>query len=93
MIVMILERAAPSLRGELTRWLLQPKAGVFVGFASARVRDLLWKKAESSSKGSAGIMLYSDNTEQGFSARSFGDPSRDIVDFGGLFLARMSEKA
>ena len=93
MIVMLVERATPSLRGELTRWLIQPKAGVFVGFASARVRDLLWKKVESASKTAAGTMIYSDNTEQGFSVRSFGDPSRDIVDFEGLFLAKTPEKA
>ena len=29
MMVMILERVTPGLRGELSRWLLQPKAGVF----------------------------------------------------------------
>lgn len=87
MIVMILENVTPSLRGELTRWLLQPKSGVFVGWLSARVRDLLWKKVESATKGS-GILIYSDNTEQGFSVRSVGDPSKNVVDFEGLFLAK-----
>jgi CRISPR-associated protein Cas2 len=72
---------------------MQPKAGVFVGWVSARVRDLLWQKtAKSAAKGS-GILIYSDNTEQGFSARSFGDSSRSIRDFEGLFLARTPKKA
>ncbi|MBA3516457.1 MAG: type I-E CRISPR-associated endoribonuclease Cas2, partial [Rhizobiales bacterium] len=31
MVVMMLERVSPSLRGELTRWLIEPKTGVFVG--------------------------------------------------------------
>ena len=31
MVVMILERVPPSLRGELTRWMLELRAGVFVG--------------------------------------------------------------
>ena len=51
MIVMVLERVTPSLRGELTRWLIQPKTGVFVGRVSARVRDLLWEKIASAKKG------------------------------------------
>jgi CRISPR-associated protein Cas2 len=88
MVVLILERATPSLRGELTRWLVQAQAGVFVGFLSARVRDLLWRKALSAGPKAAGIIIYSDDTEQGFSVRSFGRTSRDFTDFEGLFLAK-----
>ncbi len=43
MIAMILESVALSLRGELTRWLLEPQAGVFVGNISAMVRHKLWE--------------------------------------------------
>ncbi len=43
MIVLILEKVPTSLRGELTRWLLELKAGVFVGKVSAMVRDRLWE--------------------------------------------------
>ena len=45
MVILLLERVSPSLRGELTRWLLEPKAGVFVGNVSALVREKLWTKA------------------------------------------------
>ena len=31
MTVLILERVPASLRGQLTRWMLEVKAGVFVG--------------------------------------------------------------
>jgi CRISPR-associated protein Cas2 len=88
MVVLILERATPSLRGEITRWLLQPHAGVFVGWLSARVRDLLWRKIVTGSPKGACTMIYSDNTEQGFSVRSFGQPSKVIQDFEGIFLAK-----
>ena len=89
MIVMILERVTPSLRGELTRWLIQPKAGVFVGRLSARVRDRLWERVvKALRKTDAATMIYSDNTEQGFSVRSCGDPSRVMTDFEGLFLPK-----
>ena len=44
-MVMLLERVSPGLRGELTRWLLELKAGVFVGRVSAMVRERLWATA------------------------------------------------
>ena len=31
MIIMILENVPTGLRGELSRWLVEPKTGVFVG--------------------------------------------------------------
>jgi CRISPR-associated protein Cas2 len=92
MIVMIVERVTPSLRGELTRWLIQPKTGVFVGRLSARVRDLLWDKVSAKRKGGAALLVYSDNTEQGFSIRTAGKTSKLIRDFEGLFLATTPEK-
>ena len=89
MVVLIVERVTPSLRGELTRWLIQPKTGVFVGRAPARVRDLLWDRiGRSLKKKGAAIMIHSDDTEQGFSVRTLGDPSKAMTDFDGLFLPK-----
>ena len=45
MVILILECVPSSLRGELTRWMLELKAGVFVGTMSAMVRDRLWELA------------------------------------------------
>ncbi|MEI8259518.1 MAG: type I-E CRISPR-associated endoribonuclease Cas2e, partial [Deltaproteobacteria bacterium] len=42
LIVIVVERATPGLRGQLTRWMLEVRAGVFVGTLSSRVRDKLW---------------------------------------------------
>lgn len=92
MVVMILERVTPSLRGEITRWLIQPKTGVFVGNLPARVRDLLWVRIEKSATIGAATMIYSNNTEQGFSFRSIGDTSKVIEDFDGLLLATTPKK-
>jgi CRISPR-associated protein Cas2 len=89
MVVMILEKVRPSFRGELTRWLVQPKAGVFVGNLSGMVRDKLWERAERTCRDGSGILIHTSNTEQGFAVRTFGDPSRDMVDIEGIVLARM----
>jgi CRISPR-associated protein Cas2 len=88
MVVMILERVTPSLRGELTRWLIQPKTSVFVGRVSARVRDLLWDKVTKAKRGGAALLIYQDTTEQGFSIRASGRTSKTIEDFEGLFLPK-----
>jgi len=88
MMVLLLERVPTGLRGELTRWLLEPRAGVFVGKVSAMVRDRLWDKACTGAKGGAGLMVYTADTEQGFAMRYCGEPARAVVDFEGLALIR-----
>ena len=86
MTVLILERVPATLRGELSRWMIEPRTGVFVGKVSAMVRERLWDKARLGAKSGAGMLLYSSQTEQGFSARSFGETARDLVDWEGLTL-------
>ncbi|MBV9470706.1 MAG: type I-E CRISPR-associated endoribonuclease Cas2 [Abitibacteriaceae bacterium] len=86
MVILIMERVPATLRGELSRWMLEPKAGVFIGKISAMVRDKLWDIAQEKAKGGSGLLVYSSPTEQGFSIRTFGATSRQVVDFEGLAL-------
>lgn len=92
MIVLILERVPPGLRGELSRWLLEPKAGVFVGRVSAMVRDRLWEKACGNSAGGGCMLIHSCQNEQGFQIRSWGRTTRIVEDFEGLLLVRTEGK-
>lgn len=92
MVVLILERVPASLRGELSRWMLEPRTGVFVGKLSAIVRDKLWQKAARDAKGGAGTLLYSSQSEQGFSVRTFGDTSRVLMDWEGLLLVHVPKR-
>jgi len=87
MIVMVLEKVSPSLRGELTRWLLEPKTGVFVGQVSSLVREKLWARVCKKVGEGACMIIWSTNTEQGFRMDSYGDTSREITDWDGLQLA------
>ncbi len=88
MVVMVLERVPASVRGELTRWMLELHAGMFVGTLSALVRDKLWELVCSKMAGGAGMLVYSTNTEQGFAVRLWGATSRVPVDCEGLTLIR-----
>jgi CRISPR-associated protein Cas2 len=89
MTVIVLERVPVSLRGELTRWMLELHAGVFVGSLTAGVRDLLWTQVCDQMREGAGFLVYQANNEQGFALRSCGATSRKLVQLEGLFLVRI----
>lgn len=93
MIIVILEKVPKSLRGELTRWLIEPKTGVFVGSVSAMVREKLWEKCEKKIKQTGGmILLWPGTNEQRFNIRIAGDTSRRVVDCEGLQLIEVPIK-
>ncbi|MCL4298329.1 MAG: type I-E CRISPR-associated endoribonuclease Cas2 [Anaerolineae bacterium] len=91
MLVMVLENVPPSLRGELTRWLIEPRPGVFVGHVSALVRDRLWEKCIKQRKNGGLIQIWTTNTEQRFDLRTWGNTDREMVDFEGLWLVRQKK--
>jgi CRISPR-associated protein Cas2 len=89
MVIIILESVPVSVRGELTRWMLELRAGIFVGSISAMVRDKLWEMICSKFKNKGGgFLIHSANNEQGYAIRSAGATSKAIEDIEGLFLVR-----
>lgn len=88
MQVLILERVPAGLRGELTRWMIEVKAGVFVGTVSALVRDKLWERACRESRGGSAVLIHTTNSEQGYTVQLWGEPSYYLEDFEGLWLVR-----
>lgn len=93
MVVLAVENMPEGERGEITKWLIEAKAGVFVGNVNALIRAKLWEKVEASkSSDTSALMIYSDNTEQGYSMQMTGSPRRYVVDFEGLsFVATKVE--
>lgn len=89
MVVILLERVPISLRGELSRWMLECKTGVFVGKVSARVREKLWVMVCGRLKGGAATLIYSADTEQGFKVEFWGAVDYWPEDFDGLTLVRI----
>src|SRR5260370_22548611 len=93
MVILMLERVPTRLRGELSRWMIEPRTGVFVGVLSALVRDKLWEKIQENVAGGAALLIHSARTEQGFQVRTHGDPSRHPVDLEGLTLIRVPQRS
>ena len=92
MVVFLMEKVPVSLRGEITRWMLELRPGVFVGNISALVREKLWETICQKLKGGAAMLLHSAANEQGYKIRTFGDSIRKVKDFDGLQLITISEK-
>ena len=92
MVVFLMEKVPVSLRGEITRWMLELRPGVFVGNISALVRDKLWEQICQKLKGGAVTLLHSAATEQGYKIRTFGDTTRKVKDFDGIQLIVISDK-
>jgi CRISPR-associated protein Cas2 len=92
MVIVILERVTAGLRGELSRWMIEPRTGVFVGALSGLVRDKLWEKVCRNAGAGSALLLHSARTEQGFAVRTHGDASRQPVDLEGLTLVRIPHR-
>ena len=89
MTVILMDKVQITVRGEMSRWMLEPKPGVFVGRVSALVRDKLWNLiCEKTGQGGA-LLMYQTDTEQGFAIRTFGATKRTLIDFEGLSLIRI----
>src|SRR4029079_1076003 len=89
MDVMILEKVPTALRGELTRWLIEPHPGVFVGHLSGMVRDKLWEKCCQKVKEGGALQLWSTKNEHRSALRTSGATRREVIDFEGLSLIRL----
>ena len=92
MVVIVIDNAPLKLRGELTKWLMEVKPGVFVGKITAMVRQRLWDKVYYSDGLTGAVMLYSMNNEQGFEMEMCGDPTRKVIEANGLQLIAVEHK-
>ena len=88
MVVFVLQSVPRGLRGELTRWLLELRAGVFVGDVSAMVRDKLWEKVCKEAGDGEAILVHNAENEQGFALRFWQVRGREVADCEGLYLIR-----
>lgn len=87
--VIVVERVTAGVRGDLSRWMLQPGTGVFVGDISAMVRDRLWERLCNHRGAGACVMVSAAANEQGFELRQHGDRSRTLIDLDGFALVRL----
>ena len=90
MMVIVVNNAPPRVRGRLAAWLLEIRAGVFVGDYSARTRDRIWEQVTEYIEEGDAVMVWTAPTDQGFDFRTVGKNRRMPVDFDGLNLVSFS---
>jgi CRISPR-associated protein Cas2 len=96
MTVIVVENVPPRLRGRLAIWLLEVRAGVYVGDVSRRVREMLWFHVTKGLDEGNAVMAWTTNTESGFDFMTLGKNRRIPVELDGLklvsFLPRDTEQ-
>ena len=86
MLVIVLENAPPRLRGRLAIWLLEVRAGVYVGTFSKRVREHIWSQVEDGIENGNALIVWRSAAEAGFEFKTLGKNRRMPSDFDGVQL-------
>ena len=86
MLVIVVENVPLRLRGRLAVWLIEIRAGVYVGDLSAKVRDMIWSQIEDGLEDGNAVMAWSTNTESSFDFMTLGKNRRLPVELDGLKL-------
>ena len=88
MMVIVVENAPPRLRGHLSLWLAEVRAGVYIGVYGRRVRERIWQEAKVMIGEGNAVMAWSAPTDSGFEFECIGENRREPADFDGLTLVR-----
>lgn len=86
MVVIVVENVPPRLRGRLAVWLLEIRAGVYIGKVSRRIREMIWNTVEQGMDTGNAIMAWSTNTESGYDFFTLGENRRIPAELDGIKL-------
>jgi CRISPR-associated protein Cas2 len=86
MLVIVVENAPPRLRGRLAVWLLEVRAGVYVGTYSRRTREMIWEQVKGAIEDGNAVMAWAAPNDAGFDFDTCGRNRRIPVDLDGLRL-------
>ena len=88
MLVIVTNNAPPRLRGRLAAWLVEVRAGVYIGDYGKRVREMIWQQLEALIGDGDAVIAWSTNTESGFEFQTLGENRRTPIDYDGLRLVQ-----
>lgn len=86
MLVIASETIPARLRGRLAIWLLQVRAGIYIGNVSAKVREMIWEQCETFYEEGNIVMAWQTNTESGFDFQTLGENRRIPIEMDGVRL-------
>jgi len=85
-VVVVTENVPPRLRGRLALWLIEVRAGVYVGDVSKRVREMIWHNVEVGAEDGNVVMAWNDCNESGFDFMTHGPNRRAPCEMDGIKL-------
>lgn len=85
-MVVITTNAPPRLRGRLAVWLLEVRAGVYIGTYSRRVRAMIMEQVETMIDEGDAVIAWTAPNDAGFEFQTYGQNRRRPIDFDGLKL-------
>jgi CRISPR-associated protein Cas2 len=88
MMVIVVESVPPRLRGRLSLWLLEVRAGVYVGNFSRRTRERIWDEVRAMVGDGNAVIAWTAQNEAGFSFEAVGANRREAADFDGFLLVK-----
>ena len=95
MMVIVVENAPSRLRGRLAVWLLEIRAGVYVGTYTKRVRTRIWEQVQGAIGEGNAVIAWAAPNDAGFEFDTCGQNRRVPVDLDGFklvaFLPRQSD--
>ena len=86
MLVIVLENAPPRLRGHLTKFFIEIRAGVYVGDYSIRVRERVWTVIQHEIDQGNAVIAWSCPNDIGFDFDTCGQNRRMPVELDGIKL-------
>ncbi len=86
MMVIVVENVPDRLRGRLAVWLLEVRAGVYVGEYSVKVRDMIWQQVEEGIGPGNAVMVWPARNENGFDFCTLGENRRVPCEMDGIKL-------
>ena len=88
MLVIVVNNAPPRLRGRLAVWLLEIRAGVYVGNYSRRTREMIWEQVKSEIDEGDAIIAWAAPNDAGYDFDTCGRNRRIPVEIDGLKLVQ-----
>ncbi len=85
-IVVVTESIPPRLRGRMAIWLLEVRAGVYIGDVSRRTREMIWEQLSAGYEDGNVVMAWSSSNESGYDFQTLGNNRRIPIDHDGLRL-------
>ena len=74
------------MRGRLAVWLLEVRAGVYVGNYSTKVREMLWNQVEEGIEDGNAVLAWAASNESGFDLLTLGENRRIPYELDGMTL-------